>query len=217
LPQKQPLKLPSKNSSKTTKKSFSEKTKVKIQPKKNPRPLSLLIDENVPKRLATEPTLNLNSFAQHLPSWGGLIKERGKSDISLSNTCTIDYFLYGLWLTIELDDQYHTLIDQNAKNKTNRIKETYKTIINIINKIESGLWPQAKLEWLNFVGLGLSRMEEGDISAFGTLTSLFADTMKNLQNHSIEKRCKHCKTKLGRSFKNYKELVFEEGRNELQI
>jgi hypothetical protein len=52
------------------------------------------IDGQLPK----SDEIDLNDFKNHVPPWGARINFRNYKNIHVTNTCSIDYFLFALWV-----------------------------------------------------------------------------------------------------------------------
>jgi hypothetical protein len=76
----------------------------------------------------------VQTFKSHVPFWGGNIKYKGKS-VKLTNTCTIDNFLYGFWVAFKTNNIFWEQIPLLKHT------EKIKLIIMSINNLE---WNTAK-------------------------------------------------------------------------
>lgn len=47
--------------------------------------------------------LSLDDFQSHIPSWGAKITYKGLKNVNVSDTCTIDYFLFSFWAISKTD------------------------------------------------------------------------------------------------------------------
>lgn len=81
-------------------------------------------------------------FVSRIPKWGGIFvdKNNNNTSISLTNTCTIDYFLLALWTTWKLSKNWDLSTQPFAQINSN--------IQNIINSIENLEWDRAKSIWI---------------------------------------------------------------------
>ena len=51
-------------------------------------------------------SINLKKFEQTFPTNDCLFKERAEREILIKNSCTISYFLFLLWLTCQIDEEF---------------------------------------------------------------------------------------------------------------
>ncbi|CAF0975266.1 unnamed protein product [Brachionus calyciflorus] len=83
---------------------------------------------------------NLRTFTQHMPSWGGSFYDQNKMQkIVLINTCTIDNFLMGFWVSTKLSKNLTDQLLQNSENN-----DTYKSIQMIVNAFNVKDWSRGK-------------------------------------------------------------------------
>ena len=197
-------------------------------PKKNPKESSILKKNTISKKPSTLSTpkgtpitnnleilFNFRYFTSHLPEWGGFIdvKLEDFDNISfenfqhfnktrITNTCTIDYFLFGFWYAYYLSKNGSVYFN----NEDNfQLKVDLKKIIELIEKKE---WNRAKTIWIfKYVKLKINPINE--FTCFGSIESLFIDHVVTLQRHEYFCSCNpSCITskahltieKLGQSF-----------------
>jgi hypothetical protein len=197
-------------------------------PKKNPKESSILKKSTISKKPSTPSTpkgtpitnnseilFNFRYFTSHLPEWSGFIdvKLEDFDNISfenfqhfnktrITNTCTIDYFLFGFWYAYHLSKNSSGYFN----NEDNcQLKVDLKKIIELIEKKE---WNRAKTIWIfKYVKLKINPINE--FTCFGSIESLFIDHVVTLQRHEYFCSCNpSCITskglltieKLGQSF-----------------
>ncbi|CAF1009852.1 unnamed protein product, partial [Brachionus calyciflorus] len=103
--------------------------------------------------------LVFNEFIRRtLSNGGGVVLENSKTNISIINTCTIDYYLFGLWYASKIRLDFKLQIDQLRL-------ENYRLFLKIIENIESKKWNMAKTNWVLNV-LNLNSDENGDYNLF---------------------------------------------------
>jgi hypothetical protein len=88
----------------------------------------------------------LNKFYSHSPAWGGVIKSLDHiyNGFAITNTCSFDYILFGLWLSTQLSERV-----KNVLADSNTIRGFDKTSLNVvINFIEQNNWNEAKTIWI---------------------------------------------------------------------
>jgi hypothetical protein len=79
----------------------------------------------------------VSDLTSHIPSWGGFFMYRNKK-IQVVNTCTIDCYLFSIWVMSKL-------IPYFVKNLP-QLDET-KNIEVILSNIEKGDWNMARQNW----------------------------------------------------------------------
>ena len=131
---------------------------------------------------------SFRSFCKKLPSWGGKINvnvaDFGEDDFeiyqqyqckTIKNSCSIDYFLFGLWYSKQLTKDTYTF------NSKNTILNKLDTIISLIDKNE---WDRAKTFWI-FKFLQLSPNEISEFSIYGGVYDSFIKHLRTLQCHEF--------------------------------
>jgi hypothetical protein len=140
-----------KDAEKLAKQKTKDEKQAKAAEKRKKRPESKIFDDQELQKLPKEiksaiPSLQIQVLNQHLPFNGGVFKVRSKPAITITKTCTIDYFLYGLWLTVRVNENLEgALVEKASKN------DTYNCIHKIVNLIESSNWSKAKYTWLEHI------------------------------------------------------------------
>ncbi|CAF1093077.1 unnamed protein product [Brachionus calyciflorus] len=127
------------------------------------------------------PTDFLENFRLHIPNWAGLIQYRDLRNVTLTNTCTIDNFLFALW--------------HLSKIKPDSFEETEPTqeivgLKEIVKLIDIHKWNLAKEKWVNnFLKLSESPINK-TISLFGSEKNFFLNPLKKIQRHELIQLCK---------------------------
>jgi hypothetical protein len=88
-------------------------------------------------------SFNIDEFRLRIPKWGGLLVDKKNLELgfSLSNTCTIDYFLLCLWTC--------TRLKTKINDEINRLRfPKRQDLIDIITSIEFIQWNKAKSIWI---------------------------------------------------------------------
>ncbi len=110
--------------------------------------------------------LSLKEFKSHVPEWGGHIRFH-ENYITLSNTCTIDYYLFSLWV---MNKQNMSIFEEFKSFDSNK----YKLIKSITSNIEQNNWNKAKELWiLKIMNYDISYIDNNDISLFGSEDLMF--------------------------------------------
>jgi hypothetical protein len=131
-----------------------------------------------------EPYLNIKSMrdlVNHIPMNSCVFKPKRGQSIRIFNSCTIDYFLFSLWVSTKIDTNYKTFLDARKCKD-----ELYVYIIEIINLIDQNNWPKAKFIWLTNC---LKLKEANEFNCLGSTYEFFISTMLALQNYKEIKTC----------------------------
>jgi hypothetical protein len=111
----------------------------------------------------------------HIPSWGGRITHGEHKDFKIINTCTIDYFLLGIWFASKLKSDII-----NQLNQMSTEYDIIKSILEVISSIELNDWNRAKSIWiLDVLHLKPTRRT---FSTFGEEFIYFIKYFKDIQN-----------------------------------
>ena len=84
--------------------------------------------------------MNFREFEDHIPPWSATINYKGRKNVKVTNTCTIDYFLFGMWA---LSQKIPTFVDS--------LHKTALTLKKIIEKIDNLNWNEPRELWINNV------------------------------------------------------------------
>ena len=111
----------------------------------------------------------------HCP-WGGRFKKT-----HMSNTCTIDNFLYLLYVLIYNNDHIRAWFE--AESAGNPVAAL---ILRIANLFHAGRWSEGKFEWIT---ANIQSHPGRDIDLFGTETEYFVVHYGELQTNTSELTC----------------------------
>ena len=119
-----------------TKKSVEYKNKAsKKKPKPNPQK-----EKEFEISQSVIPILDkvLPTFVAHIPSLGGQFLKNNGQKIVLTNTCTIDNYMFSLWVLSKLIPEFFSRLTQH----------NHSTILTeIIHNIDNYNWNNAKMLW----------------------------------------------------------------------
>ena len=118
-----------------------------------------------------------NNFANHVPKWGGYFYYARKKYF-ITNTCTVDYLLLGIWTISQLK--------ANFVLELPRISIT-EEVVKIIELIDKNDWNNAKK--LLILDILKINPNEKHISLFGTENEFFINFFSKYQNHFIKQQC----------------------------
>ena len=162
-------------------KTFSQK---KPNPEKdkettNPSTTFETHDMQMERLLATE---KISLLSAHIPSWGAQFNHNG-SLIKVINTCTIDNYLFALWVLSK--------VVKNFFEKIPKLEQT-KAIIDIINNIDIYQWDIARQIWFTDI-MKEDISSKQQINFFGTVEDYFLKYMYVYQKHNLIQQCsKEC-------------------------
>jgi hypothetical protein len=143
----------------------------------------------------------INEIIQFTPSNGGKYEINNQVSITFINTCTIDYFLYAVWLTTQN-------LSINLFMRSNAVtNDTYKLLADIADCIEGKNWDKAKYLWLKTI-IRIDESSSNVVNCFGTLKEFFISKMNSLQCYRLQKTCTVCELTEDPSYGN--ELWFKE-------
>ena len=118
-------------------------------------------------------SINIQEIKDHVPQWGGKINYQNRK-VQVFNTCTIDYFLFALWLQYKLLPNFLSMLPD--------IEETV-VIKNIIQLINSKNWNKAKEIWINDMMQYKEKPIRNSISMFGSENEHFFKYLSEFQTH----------------------------------
>jgi hypothetical protein len=122
----------------------------------------------------------LNEFSRRIPVWGGTIEYNGVSNVRVTNTCTIDYFLLALWLIRKLQGNFAQRLPGIEKSQL---------LNQIVGYIENRNWNKAKEIYINRI-LEINLISyRNTVSLFGSEKRMFLNNMTEFQSHSIIQLC----------------------------
>ena len=104
----------------------------------------------------------------------------------IKHSCTIDYFLFGLWASFEKDPQaINNEIEHLSKLEENY--EHYSVICQLINLIDNNNWAKAKYFWLHD-HLKLELIQKV-YDCFGETDEFFIKGLHKLQEYKLKYYC----------------------------
>jgi len=117
-------------------------------------------------------------FKEHIPKWGALFKYNGVN-IHVTDTCTIDYFLFGFWI-----------LSQIVPNFIRNIPELEKTdaLKNIVTNINIFNWNKVRELWI-FEVIGHNFRNLKSISLFGSEYTNFLRHISDYQKYKLQQQC----------------------------
>lgn len=116
-------------------------------------------------------------FRSNIPKWGGRVFFNNNF-VEIVNTCTIDYFLFSIWIAWRLGPL------ELEGNQNELLQHLYE----VIQHIENRDWDGAKSIWSkNVIKLKLS--PSGYIDAWGTEMEMFIRFFSPLQEYTIIRTC----------------------------
>jgi hypothetical protein len=121
----------------------------------------------------------LKEFNAHIPHWGGTFENNGKR-FNVTNTCTIDNYLFAFWVMSKISPGFLEKIQPNET--TNAIKE-------IVSHIDMNNWDKAKQTWfLKVMRKDISKYKRS-INFYGEVETFFLQYVLGYQNHSLIQIC----------------------------
>ena len=119
------------------------------------------------------------TFAAHIPRWGGYFIKKNDAKITVINTCTIDNYLFALWVLSKLMSNFHQL---------NAFLEHTDALNEIILNIEMFNWNNARQIWYTKV-MKLNYRNKKKLCFFGTVEDMFLKYMYSYQTHDLIQNC----------------------------
>jgi hypothetical protein len=166
-------------------------------------------DENDENNLINEldnELTELQWFTERTPKWGGkMYDENDKiTNIKIINTCTIDYLVFGIWVSFKLSKNINKYF-HNSHLKQN--------ILRVIDHIENNDWDRAKTIWLIEICTikpGLNKNNELVLNAEGNEYQFFTEHLSDLFKYKNTSVCsnKNC-VKHEQTTKIFKDLSFK--------
>ena len=124
----------------------------------------------------------MNGKNQNFPKWGAVINFNDQKNIFVSDTCTIDNFLYAFWILSHIVPNF--LIKIPSFPQTNILKE-------IIIEIDKNDWNKVRELWITKMMQSSVKVVRQRISLFGTESEFFLKYFEDYQKHSLYQRCKN--------------------------
>jgi hypothetical protein len=124
-----------------------------------------------------EQNIFIENFKRAIPPWGGSIMYRGIIT-NITNTCSIDYHLFSLWILFKLAPNF---LDQFIN-----FNETL-FLLSIVQNIEKNNWNKAKEIWITEM-LQINTNQQ-IISLYQTENNVFFDKLKVYQSFKTIQLC----------------------------
>ena len=123
--------------------------------------------------------LSFEQLNRYIPKWGAQIKNCEFKNVHVSNTCTIDYYLFCFFILYKTMPRFIETIPE--LEPTIFLKE-------IIKSIDALDWNKAKEIWiLKIMKLNINKFNS--ISLFGTEYDMFVKYLEKFQLHQLKKKC----------------------------
>jgi hypothetical protein len=148
---------------------------------KNPIVIEDIQNETQRFETITERIFSFNEFKSAVPKWGGSINYKNKI-VTISDTCTIDYFLFAFWVMFKVNND----LIEGFKSYNN---EQYDIIKDIIDKIENHNWNKAKELWIIKIMKYKISSSIKNISLFGSEDLMFFSYLSKYQEYQIVQKC----------------------------
>ena len=134
--------------------------------------------------------ITMRQISSRLPYWGGQIKSNLSvnnifNGLEIENTCTIDYFLLGFWISSKISAPIANLTVNKHQTK-NALEDI---IIQVIEFIEAEEWDCAKSEWILKV-VKLNPNNKFMFNLFGTEYDFISKFIQTFQE--IRYTCASC-------------------------
>ena len=140
----------------------------------------------------------ISDFKTHVPFWGANITYKKKL-VYVTNTCTIDNFLFAFWVLFKIvPDFFEKILPLDQR----------ETIIEIVEKIQNNDWNEAKELWIIKVMKYNRRIKDGTISLFGSKSSHFLDYLSKYQEHKLIQSCKTRCSENGKAIRDDSDKIF---------
>jgi hypothetical protein len=117
------------------------------------------------------------TFNDHIPTWGAKFVFR-TFETKVTNTCTIDNFLFAFWVISKLDQRLIQFLPESD------ITAPLKKIITEIDNIQ---WDSARQIW--YTEVMKQKITKQEISFFGTVQEFFIKFLYHYQQHDIIQQC----------------------------
>jgi hypothetical protein len=150
----------------------------------------------------------MSDFNKHIPKWGANFYYKNQL-IDVSNTCTIDNFLFAFWVL--------SRIVPNFIEKMPKLNHR-DTLVYIITNIENYDWNKAKKLWIINVMKNEIDLEKKSLSLFGSEHDQFLEFLKDFQCYKITQACSPDCSHNGKAIQEYSnKIFFKKIRNRISI
>ena len=117
----------------------------------------------------------------------------------MTNTCTIDNFLFSFWVLFKIVPDFI---------ESKRLLNHTETIIEIIENIQNYNWNKAKELWILKVMLYNGTVKDNSISLFGSESTHFLDYLSEYQEHKFIQSCQISCQKNGKDIRDDSDKIF---------
>ena len=171
----------------------------------------ILIEETQyePQRFETitARTFSFEEFKSAVPKWGGTINSQ-KKIITISNTCTIDYYLFAFWVMFKVNND----LLEGFKSYNN---EQYDIIKAIIDQIQNINWNQAKEMWILKMMKYKIRSSLKNISLYGSEDVMFFSYISKYQEYQMVQKCQPTCIKNNSIYRSTSTYIFFQKENNI--
>ena len=146
--------------------------------------------------------ISIEDILLHVPHWGGKIKYQQSlsQTINVSNTCTIDYYLFAFWLQFKIIPDFLSKIPKI---------ETTSSILDIIQLIDQINWDGAKEIWINKIMRLSENPVRNTISMFGSEYERFFKYISKYQSYQLVQQCQsNCAYNDSKIIQNHLDEIF---------
>jgi hypothetical protein len=146
----------------------------------------------------------MNNLKKHVPKWGAIITYK-KKNVFLSNTCTIDSFLFAFWILFKSDILF---LDEEMNEKS-------KTVIRIVKNIDKLNWDKAREIWVTEIMNYKDYPIPDSISLYGSDRERFYSYLHDFQQHTVFQLCsQNCYANNKIIFKDSEEIAFQKKKRQ---
>lgn len=137
-------------------------------------------ENNVNPGESLSSVFSVPDFEAHIPKWGASIDYNGLKNVNVTNTCTIDYMLFALWV-----------LHRQVPNFINTLPqlEITVTIKKIIENIQEQKWNLARQLWIVDIMKYKEKPIRNTISMFGSESEMFLKYIGIYQKHNLKQIC----------------------------
>ena len=161
------------------------------------------------RRVVKPGDLTLEEFKDHIPKWSAEISYKGFQNVKVVNTCTIDYFLFALWV---LYKKAPTFLNSSP---TLEPEKTLKAIILYIDFLK---WNEARELWIVNIMKYDKNPKDGSISLYGSEYEMFLKYLLHNQLHNLIQICeKNCSNTNKTVSKQREILMFKKTKNQVSL
>ena len=140
---------------------------------------------NLGKLIDNVTTFSIKAFRENSPIWSARIVFNNKR-LVLTNTCSLDYGLFGLWITSKLNRVF--ISDMLRSFDSDKVRD----IVEVINLIDKKDWDKARENWLLKILTNeyYEIQTKEVISIFGSTEDIFYRHLWPYQKYNLYQHCK---------------------------